>query len=40
MKKKTGIWIYEVQMKENYRQSGHERVWDMFLSDYGNREIE
>ena len=35
MKRKTGVCIYEVQVKENYRQSGHKRVWDTFLSDYG-----
>ena len=34
MKRKTGVCIYEVQVKENYRQSGHKRVWDMFLSNY------
>jgi hypothetical protein len=32
MKRKTGVCIYEVQVKENYRQSGHKRVWDMVLS--------
>jgi len=34
MKKKTGICIYEVQVKENYRQRGHKRVWGMVLSNY------
>ena len=32
---KTGLWIYEVQVKENYQQSEHQRVCDMVLSNYG-----
>jgi len=35
MKKKTVLRIYEVQVKENYRQRGHKRVWDIVLIDYG-----
>ena len=35
MRRKTGLWIYEVQVKENYRQSGHQKVWDMVLSIIG-----
>ena len=35
MKRKTRLCIYEVQVKANDQQSGHKRVWDMFLSDYG-----
>jgi hypothetical protein len=40
IKIKTGVYIYEVQENENYRQSGHQKVWDIFLSDYGICEIE
>jgi len=32
---KTGLCIYEVQVEENYQQSGHKRVWDMVLSNFG-----
>ena len=39
MKRKTGVCIYEVQVKENYRQSGHKRVSDTFLSIIGKGEI-
>ena len=35
MKRKAGVCIYEVQVKENYRQSVHKRVWDVFLSIIG-----
>jgi hypothetical protein len=38
-KKKTGLCIYEVQVKENYRHRGHKRVWDMVWGDYGNCEF-
>jgi hypothetical protein len=33
--KKTWLGIYEVQVKGNIGQSGHKRVWDMFVSIIG-----
>ena len=32
--KESGILTYEVQTRENDRQSGYQKVWDMVLSDY------
>jgi len=37
--KESGFMDYKVQARENDRQRRNEKVWDMFLSDYGKRLI-
>jgi hypothetical protein len=34
-KENRDMYIYEVQVKEKYQQSGHQRVSDTFLSISG-----
>jgi len=31
-------WLggHEVQVRDNYRQSGHKKIWDTVLSNYGS----
>ena len=36
--RKMGLWTGG-QAKKNDRQSGHKRVWDMDLSNYGKGEL-